>query len=204
MTTARRVLILITVITAVVAARDYLPLDDAGYVYELTYNILDAVSVETAHRAVGSTGWEPDRWGPPADGELYVFDDPSHRVMYQYLRDDGDSLRVLEFYNNLGTWEELPFVIQLPLEAGDSWKCDGWSASVTAVGAVTTPAGEFTDCLLLGFIEDEADEGGFRQSWELTLAPELGPVAESGRWAEQEGWSAVLIEHDLYADVPSD
>ncbi len=200
MTTARTSLVLVLSLAALVAAQDYLPLDDAGYTYELTLTIQDAISVEKAHREVGDTGWEPERWGPPAEDPLYVFDDPSHRVMYQYLRHDGDSLRVLEFYNNLGTWEELPFVIQLPLEAGDTWKCDGWSAGVTEAGTVTTPAGEFTDCLLLGFVEDEADEGGFRQSWELTLAPYLGPVAETRRWAEREGWSAVLLEHTPHDD----
>ena len=189
--------LLIAIAVAPVAAADYLPLDGTSYEYTLTFHELDAVSVDTAYREIGPAGYEPGEWGPPADGPLYTFDDLIHYVMYMFVRDDGECLQFLEFYNNLGEWYELSPRIELPLEEGAEWSGDGWTAEVTDAGTVKTPAGEFEDCLLLCFTyEDE----GFTPEWKLYLAPDVGPVAETHWMTKDRGYEALLTEYDRHGD----
>jgi len=200
MSIVKRIAVFIPLLGVTTAgAADYLPLEGTSYEYALAFHELDAVSVETVYREIAPAGYEPDRWGPPADGPLYVFDDLTRQVMYMFVRHDGDGLQFLDFLNNLGEWRELTERLELPLEAGTAWSGDGWAAEVTAAGTVTTPAGEFADCLLLCFTYD-GDGDDFTPQWKLYLAPDVGPVAETRRLTADRGYEALLSDYDRHDD----
>jgi|GEM_PF-3522263 len=193
----RLVTVLLLVAVSLVVADTYLPLAEAGYVYSCVFEEEDGSYQTEETRWVGLEEFDPeDEYSrPPWDEATWCFDDLAHQVFHLYLRDDGDSLRFVEFYCQLGDWGELPWRIELPLEAGQKWSEAGYKATVEEVGSYSVPAGEFTDCLRLtySFVGKPEFSMGFNH-WSFVLAPEVGVIAEEYLDDYGYGWAAELTE----------
>ncbi|MCD4734178.1 hypothetical protein K8R78_08090 [bacterium] len=189
--------VLLLVVVSLVVADTYLPLVEAEYVFSCVYEEEDAPYLCEETRWVGLEEFDPeDEYGRPTwDSPTYEFSDLSHRIVHLYLRDDGDTLRFVEFYCQIGEWGELPWRIELPIEAGREWNEAGYAAIVEEVGSYTIPAGEFTDCLRLtySFIGKPEFSLGFSR-WSFILASGVGVIAEEYLDDYGYGWTAELTE----------
>ena len=196
----RLTIAILLVIVSLAVADVYLPLVEAEYVYSCVFEEEDGhyLCEETRWMGLDDIAPEDEYGGSPWDAPVYEFSDLSHWYVHLYLRDDGDSLRFVEFFCNLGDWAELPWRIELPIEAGASWSEAGYEATVEEVGSYSVPAGEFADCLRLtySFAGKPEFSMGF-DHWSFVLASGVGIIAEEYLGNNGYGWSAELIEYNL-------
>jgi len=196
----RHILIIMLVFVTLAAADSYLPLIEAEYVYSCVFEEEDGPYLCEESRWTGLEEFDPedDYSHPPWNEATWCFDDLAHQVFHLYLRDDGDSLRFVEFYCQIGEWGELPWRIELPIEAGASWSEAGYEATIEEVGSYSVPVGEFEDCLRLSYSFVGKPEFEMAIShWSLIMAPEVGVIAESAERWDGYAWEAELVEYSI-------